>query len=253
MLLGRGVAASADATGSPSDQLVAVKVAPLGEGELEREHRVLSQLARARARGFCRPLHFGRQQIPGVDELCESELAISEVPRSPVSELARSELARSELAIAQPEVRESEVLVMELLGPSIDALWWASSGGKRTRFPHLSHPHSSHISPILTNYYWCSRGLFLTPHPPFSHTLKAPPSRSSALCGFALFVSHTPPPFLPYSEGTTLSVVCTLRLALGALLALRELHAIGQVHNDVTPGNPPSPATAPPPTTLTLP
>lgn len=183
MLLGRGVAASADATGSPSDQLVAVKVAPLGEGELEREHRVLSQLARARARGFCRPLHFGRQQIPGVDELCESELAISEVPRSPVSELARSELARSELAIAQPEVRESEVLVMELLGPSIDALWWASSGGKRTRFPHLSHPHSSHISPILTNYYWCSRGLFLTPHPPFSHTLKAPPSRSSALCG----------------------------------------------------------------------
>ena len=164
MRLGRGVAASADsagATGSLSDQLVAVKVAPLGEGELEREHRVLSQLARARARGFCRPRHFGRQQIPGVDELCESELPISELPRSPVSELPRSELARSELAIAQPEVRESEVLVMELLGPSIDALWWASSGGREAVFPICHTPHSSHISPILVFSGFVSH----TPHP----------------------------------------------------------------------------------------
>jgi len=66
-----------------------VKLQPRGELSLQREARVLHAL-RGKGRCFPRRLHFGRQRLAG---------------------------------------EAAEVLVMELLGPSLEQLWWATSGG----------------------------------------------------------------------------------------------------------------------------
>ena len=70
--------------------LVAVKIAPYKQGSLKHEAQVLSAVQNAGPSRFPRPLFHGRQEVMGED---------------------------------------CEVLVMQLLGPSVEALWWAANAG----------------------------------------------------------------------------------------------------------------------------
>ena len=71
-------------------QLVAVKIAPYKQGALKHEAQVLSAVQNAGPSRFPRPLFHGKQEVLG---------------------------------------EECEVLVMQLLGPSVEALWWAAKAG----------------------------------------------------------------------------------------------------------------------------
>lgn len=71
-------------------RLVAVKIAPYKQGALKHEAQVLSAVQSAGPSRFPRPLFHGRQEVMGED---------------------------------------CEVLVMQLLGPSVEALWWAANAG----------------------------------------------------------------------------------------------------------------------------
>ena len=127
VLLGRSV--------EPPRALVAVKIAPLitaaeggallapGGSTLQREARVLQAMHDGwhGAPRFPRPLHHGRQQVLGT---------------------------------------ECEVLVMQLLGPSVEALWWAASAGTGleaasalrlgARLPTLPHASAPTLTPTPT-------------------------------------------------------------------------------------------------------
>lgn len=104
VLLGRRFDGGDTLSADGQEPHVAVKVVPHrpgGGGEeaeaaaaeassLARESLVLGQMTARRETGYPQLLHFGRQAVQGLD---------------------------------------SHVLVMELLGPSVEELWWASTGG----------------------------------------------------------------------------------------------------------------------------
>jgi len=174
VLLGRSV--------EPPRALVAVKIAPLiaaaeggaliapGGSTLQREARVLQAMHDGwhGAPRFPRPLHHGRQQVLGT---------------------------------------ECEVLVMQLLGPSVEALWWAASAG--TGLEAASALRLGARLPTLP-----------TPAPPPSRPRPRP----------------TRPRPRPRPRPRA-RAQAQAQPGAGMLRCLRGLHACGWTHNDVKPAS----------------